>query len=90
MNQRISTILYVLMVGLGVFQYLNTGDLMQCFANLGIALVFDPFDKDVPWKNRKSWQKGVLLVHVGVVIILFFVANMPDIAKGISDGWNGR
>ena len=90
MNQRVNTFLYILMVSLGVFQYLNSGNLMDCFANLGIALVFDPFDKDVPWKNRKSWQKGVLLVHVGVVIVLFFVANLPAICNGISDGWNGR
>ncbi|MFM8484871.1 MAG: hypothetical protein ACKOCH_00940 [Bacteroidota bacterium] len=90
MNQRVNTFLYILMVSLGVFQFFNTGDLMDCFANLGIALVFDPFDKDVPWKNRKLWQKGILLVHVGVVIVLFFVANLPDIYNGISDGWNGR
>lgn len=90
MNQRILSTLYIFMTSLAVFQYISNGDMMQCFANLALALVFDPFDSKTAWKDRKIWQKGVLLVHVGAVILLFFAANMPDIARGISDGWNGR
>ncbi|MEO0006482.1 MAG: hypothetical protein RJA20_678 [Bacteroidota bacterium] len=90
MNQRIHIFLYVLFISLGVFQYFNSRDLMDCFANLGIALAFDPFDNKIAWKDRKLWQKAVLFVHVGVVVMLFFVANMPAIYQGISDGWNGR
>ena len=78
------------MTCLAVFQYISNGDMMQCLANLGIAFIFDPFDSKIAWKDRKLWQKAVLFVHVGVVIMLFFVANMPAIYQGISDGWNGR
>ena len=56
MNQRINTFLYILMVSLGVLQYLNSGNLMDCFAILGIALFFDLFDQDLPGKTINSWQ----------------------------------
>jgi hypothetical protein len=90
MNKRIQSIFYIIMTSLAAFQYISNGDMMQCLANLGIAFIFDPFDSKIAWKDRKVWQKSVLIIHVGLVIVLFFAANMPDIFRGISDGWNGR
>jgi hypothetical protein len=36
-------------------------------ANAGIALAFDPFQPDQPWKERPWYQKAWLIVHLGLV-----------------------
>ena len=44
-------------------------------SNIAIALIFDPFDQNVPWQDRPIYQRIWLLVHVAVVVGLFgFVA----------------
>jgi hypothetical protein len=46
-------------------------------AQLGIALVFDPFDQNIKWGDRPLYQRIWLLVHLailfGVAIWFFFV-----------------
>lgn len=32
--------------------------------NLGIALAFDPFDQAVTWKDRPSYQRAWLIIHI--------------------------
>lgn len=39
-------------------------DLVSAASNMGIALIFDPFNPATKWTDRKSWQKGWLLLHV--------------------------
>jgi hypothetical protein len=36
--------------------------------NFSIALVFDPFDQKVAWKDRKTWQKAWLIVHTVIAL----------------------
>lgn len=38
---------------------------------LGIALAFDPFDQEQTWKERPTWQKIWLIVHLACVAFLF-------------------
>jgi hypothetical protein len=40
------------------------GDLEWAITNLGIALVFDPFDSEVKWQSRPSYQKVWLIAHL--------------------------
>ena len=40
------------------------GDIEWAITNLGVALVFDPFDANVKWQNRPRYQKVRLIAHV--------------------------
>ena len=42
------------------------GDYEWAVTNLGIALVFDPFDAKVSWAHRPAYQKVWLIVHLTV------------------------
>lgn len=62
--------LYALFVALSVYFLFFRKDLASAMTNLGLALVFDPFDQSVMWSNRPLYQRVWLLVHVGLVISL--------------------
>lgn len=55
--------------------FLIQGEFINAASNLGIALIFDPFDQTVKWNDRKLYQRIWLFVHVALVIVLF-VAGM--------------
>mgnify|MGYP006893314566 FL=1 len=44
---------------------------MQATASLGIGLAFDPFDQEQKWNDRPTWQKAVLIIHLGLVAAMF-------------------
>lgn len=51
--------------------YLFMGkDLGDAMSNLGIALIFDPFDQKVTWSNRPFYQRVWLIVHASIVLIM--------------------
>ena len=65
---------YILFLILVIYQA-ATGDLEWAVANLGIALIFDPFDSSVKWQDRLLYQKlwmifHLLLVAAGFVYLL--------------------
>ena len=67
---------YVLYMVLVVYLFIK-GDYDWAFTNLGIALIFDPFDTTVKWQQRPMYQKAWLLVHLvftfaGLIFIFFF------------------
>jgi hypothetical protein len=45
-------------------------DIGTAMSNLGIALIFDPFDQKVTWSNRPLYQRAWLLIHGCLVLIL--------------------
>ena len=47
------------------------GDYGDAAANLGIALIFDPFNPQQTWKDRPLYQRVWMIVHVVVVLIMF-------------------
>lgn len=47
-----------------VIYYLIRGDVENATINMGIALIFDPFDATVKWQNRPLYQRVWLLFHV--------------------------
>ena len=46
-------------------------DYMQAASSMGIALVFDPFNTDQNWNERPTWQKAILIIHLGLVAAMF-------------------
>lgn len=61
---------YGAFVLLAVFYLVVPNDLVSAASNLGIALIFDPFNPAVKWANRKRWQKSWLIVHLIVTLAL--------------------
>jgi hypothetical protein len=58
---------YGLFVLLGIYNFIK-GEYITAASNLGIALIFDPFNPKVIWQNRPMYQKAVLLVQVTIVL----------------------
>ncbi|MGZ5245948.1 MAG: hypothetical protein ACXWV5_02640 [Flavitalea sp.] len=54
-----------------VIYFLIRGDVENATINLGIALIFDPFDTNVSWQNRPLYQRAWLLVHVALTFAGF-------------------
>jgi hypothetical protein len=62
--QRFIKVGYALFVVLAVYHLFINKNVIDCAMNLGIALVFDPFDQQISWNNRPKWQRAWLIVHL--------------------------
>ncbi|NBW28726.1 MAG: hypothetical protein EBR38_09200 [Flavobacteriaceae bacterium] len=71
MKTPFNKFLYIGFLLLGLFQAFFSKDYMQATASLGIALAFDPFNQEVKWNDRPTWQKAVLIIHLILVAALF-------------------
>jgi hypothetical protein len=47
------------------------GDIEWAITNLGIVLVFDPYDAEVKWQNRQFYQKVWPFAHFTLTFIGF-------------------
>lgn len=45
-------------------------DILSAASNLGIAMIFDPFNQSIKWADRKNFQKAWLLVHLLLTLTL--------------------
>jgi hypothetical protein len=68
---------YGAFVMVSLYFLLVSEDLNSAVINLGIALVFDPFDQSVPLNKRPLYQRVWLIVHLVILLGLFgwMVAN---------------
>ena len=66
-----SKYLYISSLLLGLYQAFVNKDYIQAAASLGIGLAFDPFDQEQKWNDRPTWQKAVLIIHLGLVAAMF-------------------
>jgi hypothetical protein len=66
-STRINRYAYCLYILLVIY-FAIKGDYEWAFINLGVALVFDPFDTTVKWQYRKFYQKAWLLAHVAIML----------------------
>lgn len=66
-------IAYAAFVLLSVYYAVFNKDMSSAVANLGIALVFDPFDQKVAWNLRPRWQRAWLIVHLSILITGFIM-----------------
>lgn len=57
------------LAGLGYFFFGN--DLSMGITFFGVALVFDPFDQSVTWKDRPLYQRVWLVAHVILSLCAF-------------------
>jgi mannose/fructose/N-acetylgalactosamine-specific phosphotransferase system component IIC len=71
MKSPLNKFLYIGFLLLGLFQAFFSKDYMQSVASLGIALAFDPFNQEQKWNDRPTWQKAVLIIHLGLVAAMF-------------------
>jgi hypothetical protein len=70
-NTFINRLGYSMFLLLGIYQVLWGNHCGQGIANLGIAMIFDPFNPQQPWQQRPLYQRIWLLLHVGIVICGF-------------------
>ena len=83
--------LYLGFVLFGLYELFVKHSALEAATQFGIALIFDPFDTEQPWKERPMWQKGVLIFHLAVVAGLFgYEVGYSDLKQGMIDGWNGN
>ena len=79
MKTSFNKFLYIGFVLVGIFQALFSKEYMQAVSSFGIALAFDPFDQEQKWNDRPTWQKTLLIVHLGLVAALFgFAVGLND------------
>ena len=69
-TNRINRYAYIIFLALVVYLFIK-GDYDDAIANLGIAMVFDPFDASVKWNDRPLYQRAWLIVHVTLVLAGF-------------------
>ena len=91
MKTSFNKFLYIGFVVMGFVQLLTNHAMTEAATQFGIALAFDPFDQSQPWKERPTWQKAVLVIHLAFVVGLFgYEVGSSDLAQGFKDGWNGK
>ena len=76
-NFKYSRVLYGLFVLLALYFLIFNNQLESAFTNLGIALIFDPFNQSVPFQNRPLYQRFWLIAHLIVLFTLigFYVVQ---------------
>jgi hypothetical protein len=79
MKTPFNKFIYIGFILLGLFQSLFSKDYIQAASSFGIGLAFDPFDTEQKWNDRPSWQKIILIIHLGVT------AAMLGLGIGMND-----
>ena len=77
-NLRVYRAFYILFWAVSLFAFLD-GDLALATSQLGVGLIFDPFDQTVPLPKRPRWQIAILVFHLLVLLtafVLMFI--LPD------------
>jgi hypothetical protein len=69
-SEKFNKIGYVAFVLLAMYFLIFSRDISQAMANLGIALVFDPFDQKKTFLERPFYQKAWLIIHLICVLVL--------------------
>ena len=67
-NRIMYSAFVLLAVGRIIFQ--GVDGLAEAAPSLGIALIFDPFDQSVAWKDRPSYQRIWMIVHLTISLAL--------------------
>ncbi|MEY4702701.1 MAG: hypothetical protein RIR96_598 [Bacteroidota bacterium] len=79
MKTSFNKILYTGFVCFGLYEAVYKKDYLQAVSFLGIALAFDPFNVNQKWSDRPTWQKALLIIHLGLVAAMFgFSVGLND------------
>ncbi len=71
MKTPFNKFLYIGFLLLGIYQSVFAKDYMQAASSFGIGMAFDPFDPEQKWNEGPTWQKAVLLIHLGITAAMF-------------------
>mgnify|MGYP000724998572 FL=1 len=71
MKTPFNKFLYIGFLLLGIYQSVFAKDYMQAASSFGIGMAFDPFDPEQKWNERPTWQKVVLVIHLGITAAMF-------------------
>jgi hypothetical protein len=63
-------IMYVLFLMIASYEIIFKKDYVQAASQLGIALIFDPFNQQISWSNRPIWQRAWLIIHLAITAAL--------------------
>ena len=78
-NTAFSKYLYLGFVAFGLYLLLFKKEMSEAAIFFGIALAFDPFNQEISFNNRPTWQKLVLIIQVILVFSLFGISWFKDI-----------
>jgi formate/nitrite transporter FocA (FNT family) len=67
---RINPYAYAIFMLLVVY-LLVRGDMENAVINMGIALIFDPFNPNLKWQDRPLYQKAWLMAHLTLTLAGF-------------------
>ncbi|HEX4875049.1 MAG TPA: hypothetical protein VFV31_00150 [Chitinophagaceae bacterium] len=70
-NRNLQRIGYLALTITGIIMMLIDKSPAAGISNLGVALVFDPFDPQLAFNKRPLWQRLWLITHVVVLLGLF-------------------
>jgi len=93
MKTSFNKYLYIGFVLFGIYELLFRHSAGDAATYMGIALAFDPFNQELPWKERPTWQKAILIIHLAIVAGLFgYMIGNPasDFRNGLIDGLNKK
>jgi hypothetical protein len=93
MKTSFNKYLYIGFILFGLYELVIKHAPGEAATFMGIALAFDPFDQNQPWKQRPTWQKAILIIHLAVVAGLFgyMIGNSTsDFRRGLTEGWQGK
>ena len=74
-NSKFNRVAYIGFVILGTYMLVK-GDVLSAATNLGVSLVFDPFDQDMKWNDRPLYQRVWLFIQVIAVFGLFLYGTI--------------
>ena len=90
MKKNYNRWIYIGFLTLGLYNLFLKHNFGDATIYLGIALAFDPFDINQPWKERPKWQQTVLLVQLCLVFITLPLSIWPDLTTGFMEGFRGK
>lgn len=73
--------IYAAFTLLGLFFFIVKGSVSEGLMYIGLALVFDPFDQTVTWKQRPFYQKAWLIAHLMLALTLFALMIILPVTK---------
>lgn len=73
--------MYGLFVAISLYFLLVQNDLTSAMSNLGVALIFDPFDNKVSITLRPRYQQVWLFIHAAILFGLLSYTVVPYFLK---------
>lgn len=90
MRTKLNIYIHAAFILYGLFQVFIENNINNAVIYFGLALAFDPFDVNQPWKERPKWQKGVLIAELVFTLLLFITMIWPDFKSGLIDGFTAK